>query len=49
MVCKKENIKKKVNFRKLVDASNETFISELEMFKFFTPWELPSFKVQHVR
>ena len=46
---KKKHVKKKVNYRKHVDVSNKTIIHELSKFKFVTSWELPPFKVDHVR
>ena len=46
---KKKHIAKKVNYRKHVDVSNKTIIHQLSKFKFVTSWELPPFKVHHVR
>ena len=43
-------IKKKVDYLKHIDVSNNSLIEEeLSKFKYVTSWKLPQFKVHHVR
>ena len=44
-----KHIEKEDNFWKHIDISNTRVIHELRKFNYITKWELPPFKIHHVR